>query len=46
MPDDTGDMKEYNEVHLGGGHPNRNLDSYLSNDRKVLEFNVIWEDNT
>lgn len=24
-PPDTGDQKEYVEVKLGGGHPNRNL---------------------
>lgn len=46
MPEDAGEVKEYNEVKLGRGHPNKNLRSFLDNDRKVLSFDVIWEDNS
>ena len=31
---------------LKGGRPNKNLDSFLKNDRKVLSNNVIGEDKT
>jgi hypothetical protein len=31
---------------LKGGRPNKNLQSFLENDRKVLSFSVIWEDRT
>jgi len=34
------------EVNLGGGHPNRNLRSFIDNDRKVLSFDVMWDDNS
>jgi hypothetical protein len=43
-PEDAGELKEYNEVKLGGGHPNRNLKSFIDNDGKVLSFDVVWED--
>jgi len=29
---------------LKGGHPNRNLKQFLENDRKVLNFNILWYD--
>lgn len=45
-PPDTKEYKEYIEVKLGGGHPNGGLAKYLNNDRKVLSFNALWEDNT
>lgn len=45
-PPDMMEIKEYNEVKLGGGHPNKNLMSFIGNDRKVLSFNVLWEDNS
>lgn len=45
-PEDTPDVREYNEVKLGGGHPNRNLKSFIDNDRRVLSFDVMWEDNS
>lgn len=45
-PPDTKEYKEYFEVKLGGGHPNGGLAKYLNNDRKVLSFNALWEDNT
>lgn len=31
---------------LKGGRPNKNLESFLNSDRKVLCFNVLWEDRT
>jgi EF-hand domain-containing protein 1 len=45
-PPDAMEVKEYNEVKLGGGHPNRNLKSFIANDRKVLSFDIMWEDNS
>lgn len=38
------EFKEYIEVKLKGGHPNRNLKQFLENDRKVLNFNILWYD--
>jgi len=31
---------------LKGGRPNKNLHSFLDNDRKVLSFKVLWEDSS
>ena len=31
---------------MGGGHPNDGLKKYLDNDRKVLSFRLLWNDNT
>ena len=45
-PPDAGEVREYNEVKLGGGHPNRNLKSFIDNDRKVLSYNVFWNDTS
>ena len=45
-PADAMDVKEYNEVKLGGGHPNRNLKSFIDNDRKTLSFHVMWNDTS
>ena len=45
-PPDTMEIKEYNEVKLGGGHPNSNLKSFISNDRRVLSFEVMWDDTS
>ena len=45
-PADTKEYKEYFEVKLGGGHPNSGLEKYLYNDRKVLSFRVLWDDQT
>lgn len=39
------DLKEYIEVSLKGGHPNKILKQFLENDRKVLSFDIIWYDN-
>ncbi len=36
------DLKEFTEVGLGGGHPNKGLQQFLENDRKVLRFDIIW----
>ncbi len=38
------DLKEYIEVKLGGGHPNKILKQFLNNDRKVLNFDIVWYD--
>ncbi len=38
-------IKEYNEVALGGGHPNGGLRQFLDNDRKVLSFDIVWYDS-
>ena len=45
-PPDQAEIKEYIEVGLKGGRPNKNLESFLNNDRKVLCFNILWEDRT
>jgi hypothetical protein len=39
-----GELKEYIEVKLGGGHPNKILKQFLDNDRKVLNFDIVWYD--
>ena len=31
---------------MKGGRPNKNLEGFLNNDRKVLSFNILWEDKT
>ena len=36
------DLKEFTEVGLGGGHPNKGLSQFLENDRKVLRFDITW----
>lgn len=38
------ELKEYIEVKLGGGHPNKTLNQFLANDRKVLNFDIVWFD--
>jgi len=43
-PPDLAEHKNYIEVMLKGGRPNKNLQSFLENDRKVLSFNVLWSD--
>ena len=37
--------KEYIEVKLNGGHPNKTLKQFLENDRKVLNFDISWFDD-
>ena len=39
------EIKEYNEVGLGGGHPNKGLKQFLENYRKVLSFEITWFDD-
>lgn len=45
-PPDLAEHKNYIEVMLKGGRPNKNLNSFLENDRKVLSFQIVWEDRT
>lgn len=45
-PPDQAEMKNYIEVMLKGGRPNKALESFLNNDRKVLSFNILWEDRS
>lgn len=45
-PPDLAEHKNYIEVMLKGGRPNKNLDSFLKNDRRVLSFYILWEDNS
>ena len=45
-PPDLAEHKNYIEVQLKGGRPNKNLKSFLDNDRKVLSFRIKWEDTT
>ena len=43
-PPDLAEQKNYIEVMLKGGRPNKNLESFLANDRKVLSFRILWQD--
>jgi len=43
-PPDLAEHKNYIEVMLKGGRPNKNLQSFLDNDRKVLSFSIMWQD--
>lgn len=45
-PPDLIETKEYFEAKLNGGKPNKNLASYLENDRKVLSFKILWNDSS
>jgi len=45
-PPDQAELKNYIEVQLKGGRPNKALESFLDNDRKVLSFNILWEDRS
>lgn len=45
-PPDHEEHKNYIEVMLKGGRPNKNLQSFLENDRKVLSFQIVWEDRS
>lgn len=33
-------------MQLKGGRPNKALESFLNNDRKVLSFNILWQDDS
>jgi hypothetical protein len=45
-PPDLAEHKNYIEVMLKGGRPNKNLDSFIKNDRRVLSFQILWEDTS
>ena len=45
-PPDLAEHKNYIEVMLKGGRPNKNLKSFLDNDRKVLSFAIMWQDHS
>ena len=45
-PPDLAETKEYFESSLGGGKPNKGLEQYLNNDRKVLSFDILWKDSS
>jgi hypothetical protein len=45
-PPDQAEIKNYMEVMLKGGRPNKNLKSFLDNDRCVLSFAILWHDSS
>lgn len=45
-PPDSAEAREYVEKKLKGGRPNKNLRQFLENDRKVLSFDIVWDDNS
>lgn len=45
-PPDMAESKEYVEVMLKGGRPNKNLKNHLDFDRKVLSFRIKWDDHS
>lgn len=45
-PPDLAESKNYIEVLLKGGRPNKNLHSFLENDRNVLSFSIRWNDTS
>ena len=45
-PPDQAEIKNYMEVQLKGGRPNKNLKSFLDNDRSVLSFAILWHDSS
>jgi hypothetical protein len=45
-PPDAAEVKEYVEKKLKGGRPNKNLQQFLENDRKVLSFDIVWDDSS
>jgi hypothetical protein len=45
-PPDLAEHKNYIEVMLKGGRPNKNLHSFLENDRNVLSFSIKWNDTS
>lgn len=45
-PPDLAEHKNYIEVKNKGGRPNKNLKSFLDNDRNVLSFSILWQDNS
>jgi hypothetical protein len=45
-PPDNAEIREYTEKKLNGGRPNGGLKQFLENDRKVLTFDIMWNDNS
>ena len=45
-PPDLAEHKDYIEVMLKGGRPNKNLKRFLDNDRRVLSFAIMWSDTS
>ena len=45
-PPDLAEHKDYIEVMLKGGRPNKSLQSFLDNDRRVLSFAIMWSDTS
>jgi EF-hand domain-containing protein 1 len=45
-PPDLAEHKNYIEVLLKGGRPNKNLQSFRANDRNVLSFRIRWSDTS
>ncbi len=45
-PPDLAEQKEYVEVMLKGGRPNKALSKFLENDRKVLSYKIVWQDRS
>ena len=45
MQKELTELKDFVEVKLGGGKPNKALKQFLENDRKVLSFDILWKDN-
>lgn len=43
-PPDFAESKEYVEKKLAGGRPNKGLQKFLENDRKVLSYDIVWDD--
>jgi hypothetical protein len=43
-PPDNAEVREYVEKKLKGGRGNKELQKFLENDRKVLSFDIAWED--
>lgn len=43
-PPDNAEIREYTEKKLNGGRPNGGLRQFLENDRKVLTFDIVWND--
>jgi hypothetical protein len=46
IPPDQAEFKNYIEVKLKGGRPNNGLQQFLENDRNVLCFDILWQDNS
>lgn len=44
MKKELTELKDFVEVKLGGGKPNKALKQFLENDRKVLSFDILWND--